>query len=84
MTIAPAPGHVDGLKINPTTDDIWATENEDGNPTLALIDHKTGKFKIFTSRLPSSMAGSMTSSFPGVTQKTYSSSLHPRPILLRR
>lgn len=42
------PGHVDGLKINPTTNDIWATENEDGNPTLAIIDHKTGKFKIFT------------------------------------
>jgi hypothetical protein len=42
------PGHLDGLKINPTTGDVWTTENEDGNPTLAIINHKTGKFKIFT------------------------------------
>jgi hypothetical protein len=42
------PGHLDGLKINPTTNDIWATENEDGNPTLAVINHKNGKFKIYS------------------------------------
>jgi hypothetical protein len=42
------PGHVDGLKINPETNDIWATENEDGNPTLAVINHKSGQFQIFT------------------------------------
>jgi hypothetical protein len=41
------PGHLDGLKINPTTGDVWATENEDGNPTLAVINPKNGKFKIF-------------------------------------
>src|SRR5712692_11178405 len=42
------PGHMDGLKINPTTGgDVWATENEDGNPTLAIINHKNGKFKIY-------------------------------------
>lgn len=41
------PGHLDGLKINPTTGDVWATENEDGNPTLAVIDHTTGAFKIY-------------------------------------
>src|SRR5712692_10600060 len=41
------PGHLDGLKINPKTGDVWATENEDGNPTLAVINHKNGKFKIF-------------------------------------
>src|SRR5215469_17552010 len=41
------PGHLDGLKINPTTGDVWATENEDGNPTLAVIDHATGSFKIY-------------------------------------
>jgi hypothetical protein len=40
------PGHVDGLKINPTTNDVWANENEDGNPTLAVIDHVTGAFTI--------------------------------------
>jgi hypothetical protein len=42
------PGHLDGLKINPQTNDIWATENEDGNPTLAIVNHKNGKFKIYT------------------------------------
>ena len=41
------PGHVDGLKINPATGDVWATENEDGNPTLAVIDHDSGDFKIY-------------------------------------
>ena len=42
------PGHMDGLKIDPATNDVWATENEDGNPTLAVIKHTSGKFKIFT------------------------------------
>jgi hypothetical protein len=42
------PGHLDGLKINPTTGDVWATENEDGNPTLTIIKAKTGKFKTYT------------------------------------
>jgi len=41
------PGHLDGLKINPTTGDVWATENEDGSPTLAIVDPKNGKVKIF-------------------------------------
>jgi hypothetical protein len=41
------PGHVDGLKIDPATGDVWATENEDGNPTLAVIDHESGDFKIY-------------------------------------
>ena len=41
------PGHLDGLKINPSTGDVWATENEDGNPTLAVIDHESGAFKIY-------------------------------------
>ena len=41
------PGHLDGLKINPATGDVWATENEDGNPTLAVIDHEGGAFNIY-------------------------------------
>lgn len=41
------PGHLDGLKINPVTGDVWATENEDGNPTLAVIDHQSGAFNIY-------------------------------------
>ena len=41
------PGHLDGLKINPATGDIWATENEDGNPTLARVEHESGAFEIY-------------------------------------
>ena len=26
---------------------MWATENEDGNPTLAVVDHECGAFKIY-------------------------------------
>ncbi|SIO63173.1 hypothetical protein SAMN05443247_09613 [Bradyrhizobium erythrophlei] len=35
------PGSVDGLKYNPVTGEIWALQNQDGNPTLTLIDPKT-------------------------------------------
>jgi hypothetical protein len=41
------PGHLDGLKINPATGDVWATENEDGNPTLAVVDHESVAFRIY-------------------------------------
>jgi hypothetical protein len=42
------PGHLDGLKINPATGDVWTTENEDANPTLTIVDSKKGKFKTST------------------------------------
>lgn len=41
------PGHLDGLKINPATGDVWTTENEDGNPTLAVVEHESGAFNIY-------------------------------------
>jgi hypothetical protein len=34
-------GSVDGLKFNPVTHELWALQNQDGNPTLTLIDPKT-------------------------------------------
>jgi hypothetical protein len=40
-------GHLDGLKINPATNNIWTTENEDGNPTLVVVHHKSGNFRRF-------------------------------------
>ena len=43
----PIPGHLDGLKINPANGNVWATENEDGNPTLAVVDPESGAFKIY-------------------------------------
>ncbi len=36
-------GHVDGLKYDPATGDIWALQNEDANSTLTLIDPATGQ-----------------------------------------
>lgn len=52
------PGHLDGLKINPTTGDVWATENEDGNPTLTVVNHKNGDFKKYTFK-PALISGGM-------------------------
>ena len=52
------PGHMDGLKLNPATGDVWTTENEDGNPTLAIINHNTGAFKIYTFK-PTLITGGM-------------------------
>ncbi|HLW69709.1 MAG TPA: hypothetical protein VKS22_03710 [Candidatus Binataceae bacterium] len=40
-------GHTDGLKINPKTNEVWTTQNEDASPTLAEINPKNGKFKTF-------------------------------------
>ncbi|MBW4024076.1 MAG: hypothetical protein HIU92_13270, partial [Proteobacteria bacterium] len=34
-------GHVDGLKFDPSTGNIWALQNEDANSTLTLIDPAT-------------------------------------------
>ncbi len=35
------PGLADGLKVDPTTGDVWALQNQDGNATLTLIDPST-------------------------------------------
>ena len=52
------PGHLDGLKINPTTNEVWATENEDGNPTLTVVNRKNGDFKTYTFK-PALVSGGM-------------------------
>jgi hypothetical protein len=41
------PGHLDGVKINPANGQVWATQNEDGNPTLTIVNPKNGKFETF-------------------------------------
>lgn len=35
-------GHNDGLRLDPTTNQLWALQNEDSNPNLVLIDPATG------------------------------------------
>lgn len=38
-------GHNDGLRVNPRTKKLWALQNEDGNPNLAIIDPETRSAK---------------------------------------
>ena len=35
-------GEVDGLKVDPTTGQVWALQNQDANATLSLIDPTSG------------------------------------------
>jgi hypothetical protein len=42
------PGHLDGLKIDPMSGQVWTTQNEDGSPTLTIINPKNGIAKTFT------------------------------------
>ncbi len=35
-------GSVDGLKVDPSTGQVWALQNQDGNSTLTLIDPEDG------------------------------------------
>jgi hypothetical protein len=41
-------GHNDGLKIDPTTHLLWALQNEDGNPSLVIINPTTGAATTYT------------------------------------
>jgi len=41
-------GHNDGLRVNPKTKKLWAMQNEDGNPNLAIIDPETGGQTVYT------------------------------------
>jgi hypothetical protein len=40
-------GHNDGLKVNPLTRDVWAMQNEDGNPSLVIIDPDDHSKKLY-------------------------------------
>lgn len=41
------PGHNDGLRIV-GEDDLWALQNEDGNPNLVVIGLESGHIKLYT------------------------------------
>lgn len=41
------PGHNDGLRIV-GEDELWALQNEDGNPNLVVIDLESGQQRMFT------------------------------------
>jgi hypothetical protein len=41
-------GHNDGLKIDPATGLLWAMQNEDANPSLAIIDVAAGTQTVYT------------------------------------
>jgi hypothetical protein len=48
-------GHNDGLRVNPTDGLLWAIQNEDGNPNLAIINPRTGATATF--KLPAPHGG---------------------------
>ncbi|MGC1646495.1 MAG: hypothetical protein WA741_11750 [Candidatus Sulfotelmatobacter sp.] len=41
-------GHDDGLRVNPQTKQLWALQNEDGNPNLIIINPTTGTQTVYT------------------------------------
>jgi hypothetical protein len=41
-------GHNDGLRVNPRTKQLWAMQNEDGNPNLVIIDTTKGTQTVYT------------------------------------
>ncbi len=41
-------GHNDGLRVNPQTKQLWAMQNEDGNPSLVIIDPVAGTQTVYT------------------------------------
>jgi hypothetical protein len=51
----PALGHVDGLRWNPLTRQLWATANEDGNALLTVIRVQNGSESVYP--LPSVNGG---------------------------
>jgi DNA-binding beta-propeller fold protein YncE len=52
-------GHNDGLRVNPQTKKLWALQNEDGNPNLAILDPTTGAQTVYTFA-PTAHGGGMT------------------------
>jgi hypothetical protein len=42
------PGHNDGLKVEPSTELLWALQNEDLNPNLVIINPDTQQQKLYT------------------------------------
>src|SRR5262249_1502546 len=45
-------GHNDGLRVNPADGKLWALQNEDGNPNLAIIDPRDGTIATFNLPAP--------------------------------
>lgn len=41
-------GHNDGLRVDPATKLLWALQNEDANPRLAIINPSTGEQKDYS------------------------------------
>jgi hypothetical protein len=41
-------GHNDGLRVNPKTKQMWAIQNEDGNPNLVILDPSKGTQTVYT------------------------------------
>lgn len=42
------PGHSDGLKVDPVTNQLWALQNEDSNANLVVINTETHMQQLYT------------------------------------
>jgi arylsulfatase A-like enzyme len=69
-------GHNDGLKVDPTTHLLFALQNEDGNPNLAIINPTTGMMMTFT--LPSVNHGGGFDDITFLDGKVYLSASNPQ------
>ena len=47
VTVYQVPGHNDGLKVDPSTQLLWAIQNEDANPNLVIINPETREQKQY-------------------------------------
>jgi hypothetical protein len=56
-------GHVDGVRMNPSTGLLWVLSNEDANPKLTIIDPASGNFTQYA--VPPVNAGSDPNNFGG-------------------
>jgi hypothetical protein len=59
----PVLGHMDGLRVDPTTGLVWALANEDANPKLTIIDPATGNFTQYS--VPTVNSGTDPANFGG-------------------
>jgi len=78
------PGSIDGLRVDPTTNQVWALANEDANGQLTLIDPVTNQVSPAMSYAPPYVYGAASSrSYDDVAfdgNKVYLSATQPAAI----
>jgi hypothetical protein len=76
------PGHNDGLKIDPETGNVWALQNEDGNPNLVVINPRTTAAIAYTFPTPDNGGTGTPGGYDDITflrGKVYMTESNPDP-----